>query len=543
MQTGLVQSPQPPASREVSIRSGTFLGASGALALAGILYGGAEALSLPQPYFDLFDRVSRILPGSILTFAIDSMVSIYSKLPGVSIDVASKATEQTISIILFVFLGGVFGAIVAWAMRRTPGGWSGAYVGAGVALIPLVLTLLLEGFNVGSAVGPFSAGAWLLLLYAGWGWMVGTTLDWLRQDGSSRANAGQVNRSRRQFMFQFGGGAVVLALLGWGAGKLLGATNSSNGALAAGPMPTPTSLPPGVTPDFVAATGTRLEVTPNDRFYRVDVNEAPPQIDKATWKLSISGLVDNTFSLTYDQLKKMTSVDQDATLECISNPVGGDLISSTRWTGIKLADILKQAGVKSGVVEIKFTCADGYTESLPLESAMNEQTLVAYAMNGEALLPEHGFPVRLYTPNRYGMKNPKWLTGIEAINAPYNGYWENEGWSKEANIKTTSMIDAIDVDQAQNGVVPVGGIAFAGSRGINAVELSVDGGDWQQAQLKTPLSALTWRLWRFNWQAPKGHHTIVVRATDGTGTLQTSQEAPLHPDGASGYVSQTADVL
>jgi DMSO/TMAO reductase YedYZ molybdopterin-dependent catalytic subunit len=174
---------------------------------------------------------------------------------------------------------------------------------------------------------------------------------------------------------------------------------------------------------------------------------------------------------------------------------------------------------------------------------MNEQTLIAYATNGQPLLAEHGFPARLYTPNRYGMKNPKWLTAIEAIGSAYGGYWEQGGWNKDAIVKTTSVIDAIDVDQAQSGSVPVGGIAFAGARGFNSVELSIDGGAWQPAQLKAPLSPLTWRLWRFNWNAPKGHHTLVVRATDGTGALQTSDQAPLHPDGASGYVSDTADVL
>jgi hypothetical protein len=165
-------------------------------------------------------------------------------------------------------------------------------------------------------------------------------------------------------------------------------------------------------------------------------------------------------------------------------------------------------------------------------------------MNGKALAAAHGFPMRLYTPNRYGMKNPKWITTIEAINSAYDGYWETDGgWNKEAIVKSTSVIDNVATDQAANGAIPVGGIAFAGARGISKVEVSVDNGAWQEAELKQPISPLSWTLWRFDWKgAAKGSHNLSVRATDDAGQPQIQTEAPLHPDGASGYFTTDANV-
>jgi DMSO/TMAO reductase YedYZ molybdopterin-dependent catalytic subunit len=538
---------QSPQTRRVSIVSGIFIGILTTIPITAILYAGGQTLLTPQPYFELFDRVSRLLPGPVITLAIDTMVSVFSKLPGVSADAASKAAEQSLAVLLFVILGGVFGAITAFVLSRSPKNWPSSYIGMGVAVIPLLLTLLMEGFNSGNSAGPAIASSWILLLYAGWGMVVGIALErlvTLQIDAKAKGgDEAKVNVSRRNFLLQMIGAAAGVTVIAWGAGKFFTITGNGAGNIALGPEPTPTPMPAGMTPDFMAASGTRLEVTPNNRFYRVDVNTMPPRVDPATWTLTVAGLVNNTFTLTYDQFKKMPVTEMDATLECISNPVGGGLMSSTHWTGVKLADLLKQAGVKDGVVEIVFTSADGYSESIPLESAMNDNTLIAYATNGEALAPEHGFPARVYTPNRYGMKNPKWLIKIEAVAQPYVGYWVERGWNKEAIVKSTSIIDAVNTDQAATGIIPMGGVAFAGSRGISKVEVQIDGGDWQPAQIKAPLSGLTWRLWRYDWHAVKGHHTVVVRATDGTGAVQIQQEAPLHPDGASGYVSQTFDIV
>ncbi len=536
---------QITSTRKVSIVSGALIGAITTIPITAILYAGGQTLFTPEPYFELFDRISRVLPGPLITFAIDTMVSVFSKLPGVSTDGAAKAFKQAIAILIFIALGAIFGAIAAFALGRVPKNWPSAYVGMAVAVIPLVLTLVMERFNSDSAAGPAIASTWILLLYIGWGMVVGVALERLltvRSDAIARdGDAGKANISRRNFLLQLTGAAAGVTVIAWGAGKFFTTTGSGAGSILLGDEPTPTPMPAGVTPDFMVATGTRLEVTPNNRFYRVDINTMPPRVDVAIWTLTVAGLVNNTFTLTYDQLKKMAPTELDATLECVSNPVGGGLISNTHWTGVKLADLLKQAGVKDGVTEITFTSADGYYESIPLESAMNDNSLIAYATNGEALAPEHGFPVRLYTPNRYGMKNPKWIIKIEAVSAPFSGYWVDRGWNKEGIVKSTSIIDAINTDGATT-IVPMGGIAFAGSRGISKVEIQVNGGDWQPAKLKTPISGLTWVLWRYDWPASKGHYTVVVRATDGTGALQI-KEGSNRADGASGYVSKSFDIV
>jgi DMSO/TMAO reductase YedYZ molybdopterin-dependent catalytic subunit len=394
--------------------------------------------------------------------------------------------------------------------------------------------------------------AWLGALSMGWGYAVAYTFDKLVTSPAMRPSVvEETSRSRRQFLIQFGGTALAVTFGAWGLGALLGRRSAS---VAAGqPIGTPSAAAtPAATAEttsgvsakaFVAAPGTRAEVTANKDFYRVDTNVAgPPSIDEKTWALKVDGLVDKPLSLSYTDVRKMPPTEQDATLECISNEVGGDLISSTHWTGLKLRDVLNQAGLKQGVVEIKFTCADEYTESLSVESAMDERTLLVYATNGEALAEEHGFPMRLYVPNRYGMKNPKWLVHVEAIGTPHDGYWEVRGWDKQAIVKSTSVIDTISADHAQDGVVPVGGIAFGGARGISKVEVSVDGGSWQETALKEPISPLTWRLWRLDWKGAKGHHELRVRATDGQEGAQIEAQAPLHPSGASGYHSQSVDI-
>src|SRR5262249_54462 len=245
--------------------------------------------------------------------------------------------------------------------------------------------------------------------------------------------------ARRQFLVQFGGSIIGLTLGAWGIGYFLSPERSSS-ATAGQDLPTPaagsTPPPPAASPfaedaSFAPPPAPRPEVTANEDFYRVDVNALPPDIDDQKWTLSVGGLVNTPLTITYADVLKMPSVQLDATLECISNDVGGSLISDTRWTGLRLRDVLNQAGLKNGVVDIKFSCADGYTESLPLASAMDERTLLTFAMNGKALERTHGFPMRVYTPNRYGMKNSKWLIGIEALGADYaDGYWEVRGWDK-----------------------------------------------------------------------------------------------------------------
>jgi hypothetical protein len=178
-----------------------------------------------------------------------------------------------------------------------------------------------------------------------------------------------------------------------------------------------------------------------------------------------------------------------------------------------------------------------------MEDMMDPRTLLVYGMNGDTLPVAHGFPLRIYIPNRYGMKQPKWITQIEAIDKQGPGYWVDRSWSEEARPQIVSVIDAVDVDQPVDGKAPVGGIAWAGDRGIQKVEVQVDDAEWVEAQLRTPpLGPLTWVQWRYDWPMSPGSHRFQVRATDGTGTLQTEQVSDPHPNGATGYDMVTVNV-
>ncbi|HKP85551.1 MAG TPA: molybdopterin-dependent oxidoreductase [Blastocatellia bacterium] len=278
-----------------------------------------------------------------------------------------------------------------------------------------------------------------------------------------------------------------------------------------------------------------LEITPTKDFYEVSKNAFDPQVDAQRWRLEIGGLTDNPISLTYEEIKSLPSVEQYATLACISNEVGGDLIGNALWRGVRLKDLLQQAGLREGVVDIVLRAKDDYTDSIPLERAMNDATLLVYEMNGEPLTPTHGFPARLIVPGIYGMKNVKWITRIEAVDYDLKGYWQRRGWNDRAEYKTMSRVDA--PDKTVNGEAAIAGIAFAGDRGVSKVEVTTDGGKtWEEATIKQPLSPYTWVLWSKQWiPAQPGKHKIVVRATDGRGVTQTSQYAPPAPDGSSGY--------
>ena len=294
------------------------------------------------------------------------------------------------------------------------------------------------------------------------------------------------------------------------------------------------------------------EITPTDLFYRIDKNPIVPVVDSQSWNLTIKGLVDKPFVLNYKQLREMPSVEQFATLECVSNKIGGDLISTAIWKGIHLKDLLEKAQVKQNAKYIVFRCSDGYDVGIPLERGLFEGTILAYDMNGSPLTSEHGYPVRAIVPGIYGMMNAKWLTEVELVDDVYEGYWQRKGWSNIATHNTHSFIvlpgnapvrkrfkDLEATNVPSNGLIPIAGIAFAGDRGISKVEVSTDGGaTWKIAKIKDPLSQYTWVLWNaeLDLNSEKGNnHTIVVRATDKTGKIQTDMVANPFPNGATGY--------
>jgi len=300
----------------------------------------------------------------------------------------------------------------------------------------------------------------------------------------------------------------------------------------------PASTPSQGDAAFSRIAGLSPEITSNDRFYVVNEELVYPDIDPDTWSLEIRGLVDRPFRLSYRELTRMPAVEQFQTLECISNKVGGHLISNAKWTGIPMSDLLNRAGVQRGAVEVVSSSVDGFADSIPLATAMRRTTLVAVGMNDHVLPREHGYPARLLVPGYYGMKMPKWLGAIEVVDTPFEGFWEQRGWIKEAVVKTMSRVDTPHTGQDVPAMVTVAGVAFAGDRGISRVEVSTDGGHrWSPALLEPPLSPFTWRRWRFRFAAPNGARDVqvLVRAVDGTGAVQTGKVAPPEYSGSSGY--------
>ena len=283
-------------------------------------------------------------------------------------------------------------------------------------------------------------------------------------------------------------------------------------------------------------------ITPASSFYLVSKNFRDPVVVLNGWKLHVHGLVDRELLLSYADLASMAQSAEIVTLECVSNPVGGRLMSTARFEGPRLVDLVSRALPTRDARHVAFRASDGYVEGLPIDE-LRPEMLVALTLNGTPLLNEHGFPARVVIPGRYGMKGPKWLQAIELVSRPTDGYWETKGWSTDATVKTTSRIDLpVDGASVSGSVVRLAGIAFAGSRGISNVEWTADGGaHWQPADAEPPLSQFSWRQWSASWRPPvPGRYTLMVRATDGLGQRQEVGAASSFPSGSTGLDSVRA---
>lgn len=399
----------------------------------------------------------------------------------------------------------------------------------GPALCLWVLTLPLIALGEGSLAVSATLTVFLdWLLLTG---LVELLLNMPQRGGSQPGEsirAGEGLRSRRNFLASAGAalGAITLGYLGVNVLRAASppVPQLNLGRSSGGPAD---RLPAGITPtsDFY--------VVSKDLF-------GPPNVDAANWRLQVDGL--NRYSLGYQELLALPHQSQTQTLECISNPVGGTLISTGVWRGVQLSRLLQRAGVPARTEQIVFGCADGYTESLPLAQALAPSTLLADQLNGRPLTSEHGFPARILVVDHYGMKNPKWLSTIAPSAHGYLGYWEQQGWNAGAYPRVFSRFDF----PAGNSSLSVGrrylltGVAYAGTRGISAVELSFDGSRrWSKAALRTPLSPYTWTLWSFPWSPVAGFYTLRLRARDGLGNYQPPAQSQSFPNGSSGYQQVT----
>jgi DMSO/TMAO reductase YedYZ molybdopterin-dependent catalytic subunit len=294
------------------------------------------------------------------------------------------------------------------------------------------------------------------------------------------------------------------------------------------------------------APGSRPEYTPLDDHYQIDINARPPTITESEWTLPITGLVDSPVSLTLADLQNnYEAMYQFVTLACISNRVGGDLTSTTLWTGASLQQVLADAGISPDATHIEVTSRDGFHESVALDLInSDERIMLAYHWDGKPLKHKHGFPLRIYIPDRYGMKQPKWIEAIDVIEGEAEGFWVVRGWDHDALMLNTSVIDTVAVDSAGGDppLIPIGGMAHAGARGISKVEVRVNEGEWVEAALRTPLSDTTWTMWRYDWPFEEGRHVFEVRSTDGEGEVQTESVRSPRPSGATGIHSRSVDV-
>ncbi|MEE8496943.1 MAG: molybdopterin-dependent oxidoreductase [Acidimicrobiia bacterium] len=288
-----------------------------------------------------------------------------------------------------------------------------------------------------------------------------------------------------------------------------------------------------------AIAGLSPIIIPNDEFYRIDTALLVPSIDEVDWSLRVHGLVDSEVVLSYQDLLAMEIVEDYVTIACVSNEVGGDLIGNALWSGVRLTDVLDMAGLRPEASQLVGRSIDGFTAGFPPELAYDGRSpLIALGMNGDPLPRRHGFPARLIVPGLYGyVSATKWLTEIELTTWDgFDGYWIPRGWAKEAPIKTQSRIDVPTSRQVLDpGPNIIAGVAWAPLRGIDRVEVQVGDGEWQAADISTPLSDRAWVQWKAEVDLESGRHLVRVRATDGTGETQTAERVSPRPDGATGH--------
>lgn len=361
-------------------------------------------------------------------------------------------------------------------------------------------------------------------------------------DDNGQADPGR----RRLVLYGLLGFGVISGVVGAFATRLAHSVETDRKTFA---LPTPRSgarpIPPEVQPKGVALPSF---VTASADFYRIDTALSVPQLSRGDWRLRIHGMVDRETTYSLDDLARFDIVESVTTLTCVSNPVGGDLISTGIWTGYRLADLLAAAGVHRDSDMVLSTSIDGFTAGTPVQALTDgREALLAVGLNGQPLPVEHGYPARMVVPGLYGyVSATKWVVDLELTRFDKaKAYWTRQGWAAQAPIKTQSRIDVPRGGQkVPVGPVVFGGVAWAQNRGVRTVEVRIDDGDWQQAELGASYSNQTWRLWSFPWQAKDpGRQRITVRAIDNTGAVQTEQRANPVPDGATGWHSVNFTVV
>lgn len=518
-------------------------------ALAGVI-GGAVFLATAELFALIFARsaspilavggfVIDIVPQPFKEFAIATFGE-YDKIVllaglGLAVVIASaiagilQLVRPPLGVIALVIAGALSTAAIVTRAGVTP-----------LAFLPPVL---------GTIVGSFV----LILLFRRLrAWRASAVLDRERKDGAENgasetediapidSEKPPTGLDRRRFLVLAAIAGVSSIVVGIAARTVSMAVASVETIRSALRLPDPrttVTVPEGAELDV---PGLSKIFTPNDDFYRVDTALTVPTIDPETWRLVIDGMVDQRVEMSFQDILDMGLDEYAITLTCVSNEVGGELVGNAMWLGVPLRDVLKKAGVKSGADMVLSRSVDGYTASTPLSALTDDNldAILAVGMNGEPLPLEHGFPVRMVVPGLYGyVSATKWLTELKVTTfADDEAYWTPRGYSAEAPIKFASRVDTPKIGEAVSaGRIPIAGVAWAQSVGIERVEVSIDNGDWVPAKLSAPINDDTWVQWLMEWDATPGTHYVAVRAVNKNGDLQIEERAPIAPDGSSGW--------
>ena len=541
-------------TRLAPLGPGLIAGALLTAPLVGLIYLADKLLDLPFVPFAFFDWLARILPGPLVTFGIDLMID-GLRLAGFSVAAAAKTGEQLGAILLFFVIGVTATALFAllrprWDGRRLPSNLDaplsrpipGLILGLLLGL-PLTLVSLPMGQ---STMNPIVTLLVLMALFLIWGMAVSWAARRSAPAATAAADLDDTDNAasilnRRQFLVRLGATTATITVAGAGLGMVLNQEERArfDQAVDTTMPPMPRRPLPNDGDPVTPAPGTRPEYTPVEDHYQVFLRTEPTFIDIGNWILPITGLVANPMEMTIDQLRAYPPRDQYVTLSCISGRIATTLISTTWWTGVSLQTLLADWQPLPNARYLLIKSADGFFETVALDLINSDaRIMLCYAWDGEPLPFDHGFPLRIWLPDRYGMKQPKWIISIEVTDQYREGYWVERGWDEVAQVQTTSVIDTVAVrnilDRDGQRLVPIGGIAFAGARGISKVQVRVDGGPWQDAQLRTPLSETTWVIWRYDWPFAAGNHNFEVRCAEKDGTPQIEQQRGNRPSGATG---------
>src|SRR4051812_24247099 len=506
-------------TRRRALGAGLLAGLTAALLMTAMMLLLAWAFGVATPLVILGDRLSVFIPADTF-LALMGRVGGYNNMK--QLGVGSVVAGQ----LALGSLGGIFYGLSMRRRARTRFRLTGSVfillpLAATCALLWPVLGTHYHGLPINRAIVVTITG--LLIAFVVFERTLVLTFHWLTEP--------RVRINDQEFSPPIGRRALIaggIALLAAGGGAALVrrlyqlATFSYDGTQYKGRVVRP--------------------ITPNDRFYCVTKNVVDPKVDADLWRLEVTGLVQTRQTYRLDRLKALPAVEQETTLMCISNGLDAGLMSNANWKGVPMGVLLSAASPIAGATKVRLHGVDNYTDTFPLEKALDPTTLIVYEMNGETLADRHGFPARAIVPGYFGEKHVKWITRIEVCDDSAAGFCEKQGWGPDFIVPTRSRFDEPDPESiipqtvAANGI-RVRGVAFGGDRGVSRVEVSFDdGGSWQEATLDYPGTKLTWALWSYDWRpAAPGNYALVVRATDGEGVVQELDEDRPFKSGTTGF--------